>query len=248
MDEKTYMILTTTRTSLFLAAICLLPFSTSMAAIHLKGLGEIRQQIGVEGQHRMMPFAEPFGEELFKENYAQYNLHMAVRWSQHFGVIIGHENSNTRKRTKSFAAGSALLGTILANQETHKGSSEIKGNYIEFLGFIPLDTLNMRKTELYAGVGMIKNKLTLENITTHVNNIPVAGALFQDNYYDKRNNLRAELGLQKTFYNHFGLRASLSWEKTSRFRNLKPEATPDADSIVNLKNTWSTGAGVFWIF
>lgn len=248
MDEKIVMTLISTRTCLLSVGLCLLPMTTSLAAIHLQGLGEIRQQIGIDGQHRSMEFAQPFGDELFRENYADYNLYLAVRWSKHFGVAIGHENSNTRKRTKSFAAGSAFLGQILANQETHQGSSEIKGNYIELLGFIPLDSLNMRKAELFAGIGMIKNKLALENITTQVNNIPVSGAAFRDNYHDKRNNLRAELGLQKIFYNHFGIRASLSWEKTSRFRNLKPDATPDAASIVNLKNTWSTGAGLFWLF
>lgn len=247
MDEKTVMILITARTCLLSATLCLLPFSTSMA-IKLEGLGEIRQQIGIEGQHRNTEFAQPFGEELFKDNYAQYNLYVAVRWSEHFGIAIGHENSNTRKRTKSFAAGSALLGTILADQEIHEGSSEIKGNYVELLGFIPLDSLNMRKTELYAGVGIIRNKLTLEDIVTQINGVPVAGADFQNFYHNKKNNPRVELGLQKTFYNHFGLRASLSWEKTSRFRNLKPNELPNAETIVNLKNTWSTGAGFFLVF
>ncbi len=248
MDEKIYMVLTTVRTSLLSSTLCLLPIATSMAAVNYFQNGCIRPFVGAEGQHRNMQFAEPFGEELFKENYAQYNLYTGLRWGKHFGVAIGHENSNTRKRTKSFAAGSAFLGEILGFQETHEASSEIKGNYIELLGFIPLDRLNMRKTELYAGVGMIKNKLTLEDITTHVANVLVPGGPLQDNYHSKKNNLRAELGLQKTFYNHFGIRASLSWEKTSRFRNLKPDEAPNADLIVNLKNTWSTGAGFFWIF
>lgn len=245
MDEKTYMLSTTVRTCLLSVGFCLLPFSISTAAVNVKHVGEIKQFIGIEGQHRQMPFAQPFGEELFKENYAQYNLYAGIRWSQHFGLAIGHENSNTRKRTKSFAAGSALLGEILANQETHEGSSEIKGNYIELLGFIPLDSLNMRFTEFYAGVGFIRNKLNLEDNLTVFAGVPVV----DERHYDEhKNQPRAEIGIQKTIANHFGLRLSLSWEKTSTFRNLKPVENPNADSIVNLKNTWSTGAGFFWIF
>lgn len=245
MDEKIYMVLTTVRTSLLSATLCLLPIATSMAAVNYFQNGCIRPFVGAEGQHRNMQFAEPFGEELFKENYAQYNLYTGLRWGKHFGVAIGHENSNTRKRTKSFAAGSALLGEILANQETHEGVSEIKGNYFQLLGFVPLDSLNMRNTELYAGLGYQRNKLKLEDNLTVFAGIPV----LNERHYDvHKNQPRAEMGLQKTFANHFGLRFSLSWEKTSTFRNLKPIENPNADSIINLKNTWSTGLGIFWIF
>jgi hypothetical protein len=232
------------------AGLCLLPVCSSLAAVDYPtgDLGIVRPFFGVDAQHRHMEFEKNFGHELFPEHFPQYNLFAGVRVGQYFGVAVGHENSRTRKANTSIDTGATLLGLAQIVDEGHRSSAKIKGTYAEVMGFLPLDFMKAKSTELFLGLGYIHNKLTLENLTVEALGGPVGGPDFEDHYAENDDHFRGELGIQKIICNHLGLRLSLSYENTSRFKHLKPVEFPEATTNVNLKNSWATGLGFFWVF
>ena len=216
-------------------------------------LGAVQPIFGVDVQHRNMEFQEGFGENLWKQTYPQTNLYAGMRFGRYFGFVLGHENSKTRTQTVNLSVGDTLLGVPIgfpATQSlTFRGSSDIKGTYAQLMGYYPIGFL--KSTELFLGIGAIRNKITLDQQTLAIDNEPLAptdiGTLYA-NYKASNTRAKVELGLQKIICHHFGLRAVLSWEQTSGFNNIKPVQRPDAKQNVTLNDTWTVGAGFFWIF
>jgi opacity protein-like surface antigen len=210
--------------------------------------GPFHPILGADFQHRNMEFEDGFGDNLWKETYPQVNLYVGMRFGSYFGFVVGHENSKTRSQTVQLSTGERLLGVPLGGTSTFHASSDIKGTYAQIMGYLPLSFLN--STELFLGIGVIHNKLNLE-----YQFIGDAGGLFEIpdlfDYHETDTHAKVELGIQKIICNHFGLRAVAGWENTSEFNNLRTDQNPSAANSlrqVNLKDTWTVGAGFFWIF
>ncbi len=218
-------------------AVCAATPSLSQAFPDLD-FGPFHPLLGVDGQYRNMEFQEGFGDNLWKETYPQANIYGGLRFGSYFGLVVGHENSKTRDQTVNLAAGENFLGVPLAATGALRGSSNIKGTYVQVMGYYPLSF--MKSTEIFLGIGAIHNKLDLE--IQPLNGDPI------QNYHETDTHAKVEFGVQKIICNHFGLRVVGGWENTSAFENLKPVQTPNTARNVNLNDTWTVGAGFFWIF
>ena len=224
-------------------AVCAASPSLSQAFPDLD-FGPFHPILGVDGQHRNMGFQSGFGDNLWKETYPQANLYAGLRFGSYFGLVVGHENAKTRTQTVKLSPGELVLGrTIGAAFETHRASGDIKGTYAQIMGYYPLKFL--KSTEVFLGLGAIHNKITLEEQLIAINALSVHE---EQNYHDTDTHAKFEFGVQKIICNHFGLRAVVGWENTSAFENLKPIQTPNSTENVNLNDTWTVGAGFFWIF
>ncbi len=232
-------------------AICAATPSLSQALPDLD-LGSFHPIFGVDAQARRMEFQDGFGDNLWKQNYPQANLYAGLRFGSYFGLVVGHENSKTKTQTVTLDNSEIFLGAPVgagAGSETFRGSSDIKGTYAQLMGYYPIPFL--KATEVFLGVGAIHNKIRLEHQTLAVNNAPIlpnlaGGEYF--NYQESDTHAKVEVGIQKIICNHFGLRAVFGWEKTSAFKNLKPVQFPNATRNVNLNDSWTAGAGFFWVF
>lgn len=207
--------------------------------------GPFHPILGADFQHRDMEFQDGFGDNLWKETYPQMNLYLGMRFGSYFGFVVGHENSKTRSQTVQLSPGETLLGIPLgANFETHQTSGDIKGTYAQIMGYYPIPFF--KSTEIFLGVGAIHNRLNLEDQLIAENNVFIP--VIERTYHESDTHAKIELGVQKIICNHFGLRIVGGWENTSEFKNLKPIQVPTAATEVNLKDTWTVGAGFFWIF
>lgn len=225
-------------------AVCAATPSLSQALPDLD-FGPFHPLLGVDGQYRKMKFQEGFGDNLWKETYPQANLYAGVRFGSYFGFVVGHENSKTRDQTVNLNTGETFLGVPLLAVNTIHGSSDIKGTYAQVMGYYPLSF--MKSTELFLGVGAIHNKINLEYQVFALNNIGLANPTTK-NYQETDTHAKIEFGIQKIICNHFGLRGVVGWENTSSFDQLKSVQTPNEAQEVNLNDTWTVGAGFFWIF
>lgn len=219
-------------------AVCAATPSLSQALPDLD-FGPFHPLFGIDGQYRNMEFQEGFGDNLWKETYPQANLYGGLRFGSYFGVVVGHENSKTRDQTVNLNAGETFLGTTLGLRTAYRGSSDIKGTYVQLMGYYPLSF--MKATEIFLGIGAIHNKLHLEYQA-------LDGAPDNRHWNETDTHAKVEFGVQKIICNHFGLRVVGGWENTSAFENLKPVEVPASVSNVNLNDTWTVGAGFFWIF
>ena len=228
-------------------AICAATPSLSQALPDLD-LGSFHPVFGVDAQARRMEFQDGFGDNLWKQNYPQANLYAGLRFGSYFGLVVGHENSKTKTQTVNLDNSEIFLGEPAAagaGSTTFRGSSDIKGTYAQLMGYYPIPFL--KATEVFLGVGAIHNKIRLERQTLVFNNAPLIGAAYR-NYQESDTHAKVEVGIQKIICNHFGLRAVFGWEKTSAFENLKPVQNPNDTRIVNLNDSWTAGAGFFWVF
>jgi opacity protein-like surface antigen len=219
-------------------AVCAATPSLSQAFPDLD-LGAFHPIIGVDGQYRYMEFQNGFGDNLWKETYPQANLYAGLRFGSYFGFVVGHENSKTRDQTVNLSPGETFLGTNpFVGATAIRGSSDIKGTYAQVMGYYPLSFL--KSTEVFLGIGAIHNKIHLE--------YQFLDGSTSRNFNESDTHAKVEFGIQKIICNHFGLRAVAGWENTEEFENLKPVENPGAATSVNLHDTWTVGAGFFWIF
>lgn len=224
-------------------AVCAATPSLSQALPDLD-FGPFHPLLGFDAQQRHMKFQDGFGDNLWKETYPQGNIYGGLRFGSYFGIVVGHENSKTRDQTVNLAVGERFLGAQLVANTAIRGSSDIKGTYAQLMGYYPLGFMD--STEVFLGIGAIHNKLRLEYQF-------LDGAVLPDgtnsrSYSETDTHAKVEFGVQKIICNHFGLRVVGGWENTSAFDNLKPVESPPSTSNVNLKDTWTVGAGFFWLF
>lgn len=217
-------------------AICAAAPSISKAFPELD-FGPFHPILGADLQHREMKFEDGFGDNLWKETYPQINLYAGLRFGTYFGLVVGHENSKTRSQTVNLAVGETLLGVPVNATGAFNGTSDIKGTYAQLMGYLPISFLN--STELFLGVGAIHNRLHLERQVIE----PVPGDVFV--YDDSNTHAKIEVGVQKIICNHFGLRVVGGWENTNKFDNLQSDIS--SSRVAKLKDTWTVGAGFFWI-
>jgi hypothetical protein len=227
----------------FLIAACIALPALSHALPDMD-LGRFHPLIGVDIQHRNMEFKTDFGDNLWKETYPQANLYLGLRYGSYFGFVVGHENSKTRSQTVNLSPGETFLGVPLTDGLTLHASGDIKGTYAQLMGYYPVPFL--KSTELFLGLGIIHNKMDLDDEIIAINDVAQnPPLLFTTPASDTH--AKIEVGIQKIICNHFGLRAVAGWENTSEFKNIRALQALTDPRHLDLKDTWTVGAGFFWI-
>lgn len=201
--------------------------------------------IGADIEKRSLRFEDRFGDNLFKRDLKQYNLWAALQFFRYFGLGIGFDNTNERNRNTVLNEGEYYLGLLLApgdGIEGHLTETKIEGTHFELIGFFPVS--QCYDIDLFATLGVARNHLTLTDFFTSQDNILLTDPIIRS--YDERKTVaRASLGAQMTIYNYFGMRAQVVYENNSRFNGLKPTEVPDAQTNVNLKDSFIYSFGLF---
>lgn len=210
-------------------------------------LNTLHPFVGVDFQERTLQCENNFGGNLFQAHAFQYDLYTGIRFYYYWGIDIGYFANKNKNRTTEFGPSATVSGQTLsatAPTETHYTEIKIKGPHINFLGFYPL--MPLYGIEMIGGIGVAYNKLMLKDAIVALSDVSLTSPISRT-YDIKKANARALLGLQTLLYSSVGIRATVTWENTSVFNNLKPTEFPNDVRSVNAKNSWAYGLGLFAI-
>lgn len=220
-------------------------FAASTQAVAF-GMDDVEPYVGIDFQNRHMDFHKNDGSQFFKKNSLQGDLFLGVKLHENFGVELGYEQSQRKKRNTSFSVGDANLGGATFGQPaTYASQTKIQGFHLDAVGFMPIDSV-AKDVTLFAKVGIAKLKAKIKRELTSVGGNPTSiTSLF--NQKDNKFVLRLAAGAQYLITPNVGVRGSVGFEKTS---NLKPYTVLDNGETrtVKLKNSFIYGLGVFYKF
>lgn len=202
----------------------------------------VRPWMGIDLQGRHIGMDHDFGGNIFKKDIVQYNVYGGVRILDYLGLVVGFEETENLGRNVGLAPGAVYLGVPLDAPEYHETQTKIKGFYVDLMAFFPI--CPQYCLDFFVSGGVVRNTLQLADHLTSDNGIIEPTPLVRT-YRETSTGARASLGLQTIFCEHVGLRAIVSWENTSRFNNVKPTERPDADTNVNIKDSFIYGLGIF---
>lgn len=225
-------------------------FLTNIASAEdgIFGMGDnLKLFAGVDAHMRNMKFEDQFGGQLFAERFGQYDIYGGIKLFQYFGLMIGHQRTREKQRDSIINEGEQYLGILLLpgdGVESHRSHAKLRGTHIDLMGFYPI--CPRYSVELFATAGLIRNHLQLED---HF--YAQDGFLFDEpivNHWDNKKTVtRLSAGVQATFFKHVGLRALIGWENTAKIKDLKPVEVPESRTLVNAKNSFIYGIGIFAI-
>lgn len=203
--------------------------------------------VGADIQRRHLSFPTNNGSNVFKKNARQGNVYLGTKFNNCLGLEVGYENTaktsrNVRLVTGQFEVGGAPLG--LAFQDTY-GATRLYGWHIDLMGYYPL--LSCYPLELVGSVGLARLKAKL--ISTALVD-EVAPVVFNPsrNFVQKRTVARITGGLQYTFPNCMGIRATVGFENTNRFKHITARETADPNVFATMKNSFIYSIGGFVYF
>jgi len=202
---------------------------------------------GVDTQIRHINWDEEFGGNIFKKDYLQGKLFGGFRFTEYFGIEGGYQITVPRIARNFLGSNNLLLGvpiTLFSNNPplATEGKFALSGWYTALTGFIPITRFN----HLFASVGAAYLKASHRMVILGDFRAAQSIASSTRNFAHKRFALRLGVGAMHMFSEYVGIRATLDWEKTSRFKNLK--ATAPTPVRITLKDSWSYGLGVFTQF
>lgn len=231
------------------ALATLLSFSASavtQANEGLFGMGEdLNLFVGVDAQGRSMGFDDNFGDNLFAKNFGQYDVYGGLRLFRYFGLMLGYEKTSNKERSVVINEGERYLGVLIEpgdGIQSRRSHTEIKGTHFDLMGFYPI--CPRYDIDLFATVGLVRNKLKLDDLLYAVDGFTLPNPIFR--HYDKKKTMaRLSAGAQITFFEHIGIRAMVGWENTSKFKDLRPEEPTALQTFVKTKNSFIYGIGAF---
>lgn len=205
----------------------------------------IAPYLGADAQIRYINWGNG-GNSIFKKNYIQGNFYGGLEFCDYVGMEAGYETTVPRTVYNNISGGQFLgRSTVgLTGPLTTQGKFEISGWHGSLVGFIPL---MCPETNFYLSVGMAY--LTAKHWATILSDsndaIQLTSNLFRNS--TKKAVLRAGGGFEYIFVPCIGLRLSVDWENTARFKNIQNDYVTDP-SRVSLKNSWIYGVGLFTKF
>lgn len=232
------------------SALCLMMLAVSSASFaDVASSVYVSPYIGVDMQIRDMEFKKGFGDNLFNKNFAQATPFIGLLICDFLGVEFGYEQAFRKHTTSVQARGMITLGKIISQDETSVNSVKIYGPHVDLIGHLPLSKDRCTSIFGLVGVASLTAKITYQPII--IRGIPVPPPILPDikDIFSKRKTiLRAGLGIQQMLHACAGVRATLIWENTSKFKNLRSISIPDSLSKAYLKDSVILGIGVFLKF
>jgi len=203
--------------------------------------------VGADLQNRHMPYKSGEGSQFFKKDSLQGNLFLGLRLHENFGVELGYEQTQRKKREVTLLPGDQTLGGVVGISQGFQTRAKLAGFHLDLMGFLPLEGY-CKDLSLFAGIGVARLKAKLERT-----NVAVGGVQFPPvtQSFDEKNSkyvARLTAGAQYLLTENLGVRGILNYENTSR---IQPQSTsPDGTRVVKvkLKDSFSYGLGVFFKF
>jgi len=210
---------------------------------------DLEPYVGLDGQAKRMPFKKGQGNNLYKKNHPQLNGYIGLKIHENFSVEMGYEQTKKqKKKTIDIGPNGPLLNIIndSTDIETFRSTAQLKGPYIQGVVFTPLEVFSSFQTELLAYFGLGYKKLSADCDFILDDGLPNEYRAQDYKSFKKTKTIaRLGIGAQHSFTPHFGVRATLGWENTSRFKNLKSREMPSSVARLSIKNSMQYGLGLF---
>lgn len=226
--------------------------------------------VGIDLQQRGIAFAKSYGKEAFPNRALQNNFYTGFKLNKYFGFELGYQSSQNESKTTHFEPDQFILGQWFAadplgltnNFIVSETKVKMRGPHLNFIGFL---TIYKNKTELIASLGItsLTVKLQYKQLNGLIDGIPLGcyNAADVDEttnvFSSKRVIPRFSTGIQHRFNESIGVRATLVYELTGRFKKMgsKNPRDPASDLLpgnrdlrASLKNTMTYGLGLFATF
>lgn len=226
---------------------------------------------GIDLQQKGFTFAKNYGKEVFAPRSLQNNVYIGYRLNEYFGLEGGYQSTHNEVKTTHILAGQFVLGQWFAPDGTLAPLSfylvsqtkvRMQGPHFNVAGYLPL---YRDKIELMAAVGItfLTVKLMYRQLSGMNGREPLAGYGPPD-VADSTNHFsctrvipRLSLGIQHALSESLGVRASMVYEFTSRFKSMAskdPQNPPsvllpgNGDLRATLRNTITYGLGLYLKF
>ena len=200
--------------------------------------------VGADAKWNQMKFKNIAGGNVIAKNYPQGNFFTGLKFNECVGLEFGFQNTTEKSRKATVIPGDSLfglkvpLGGAAVNVNT---KTKIDGFNANIVGFYPI--MEEYSLSLFGSVGVARLRLK----TNSTFNAVGATENFTRNFVKKALVPRATLGLQSMLNECIGVRAMLTWEKTSVFKTIYV-TEKESSAFIRPKDSKSLGLGVFYNF
>ncbi len=227
----------------------------------------LKPYLGFDIQQRNMHFKKMYGDNIFARKSLQNNVYTGLRLTENFGLEGGYQSSQKTLKNSMTLSGEYLLGQLV-NPAIHVADSGFisaktsictQGPYLSLIRFLAFYD---DKTEFMTSIGA-----TVLTVKLHYNQVAdsfmAAYSTPEDilattlNFSSTKVIPRCMFGVQRQFSESWGLRASLVYELTGRFKQMAPKnSIDDPNNLLpgnkqlraSLRNSITYGLGVFMTF
>lgn len=193
--------------------------------------------MGMEFHSRHTGFEKGRGNDLIGAHSPQWTTQMGFKFSNHLGMEAGYSISKTKRRSKFVDPDDAYLGPgIFFYGQDFQSHARSHGLNVSLIGF--LECGQRYPVTLIGSVGL--SRLQLKVKQQHV----TAG--IKHDFKATQWVLRHMAGVQSLFTDRWGIRSTVVFEQTSRFKAMAPKR--HSRLRIQFKNSTSVGLGVFYRF
>jgi len=204
---------------------------------------DLNPYVGVDAKWSKMGAQKGLGDTQVAKNYPQGDLFAGLKLNDWVGAEVGYESTTKKNRTVVTGSGQGFFGTSVTAgfPVSSTTKTRLAGFHANVVGFYPV--LEECRVSLFASIGLARLKFSSD-----LNFDDVAPIGMEYRRFVKRKWVpRVTAGVEHMLVENFGIRAMVSWEKTSTFRNIFSK-TSSSPLYVAPKNTTSAGLGAFYSF
>lgn len=234
---------------------------------------KLRPYAGLGLQHRAMGWESGYGSGHLHKDRGQMDVFAGLKFNKFVGLELGYEDSGKKEAVSRIQPSEVVFGEGQSNGDSSNESfivlsgqtpsrvrfkSRIEGMHYTVNLFAPVWKRGCTSFDLFGHLGSSQLKMTAEHIQL---DDPATGLAL--NHKESENTqlkfkakhwaFRAGAGVQATFKKHYGVRLSVNWEDTNKFRLYQEDPMKEAAAtrtvrFAQAKNSVSTGLGFFFIY
>lgn len=230
--------------------------ATAGTAVADFDFGCLTPYVGVDAQMRHMGFHKRFGGNVLKTTHPQGNFFAGLKFNDCVGIELGYEVSTKKSRSRTLNNADTLFGgpleqstqALTVTNSIH-ASSKIHGWNLNLVGYYPLPVCD-DNLSLIGSVGFAQLKLRthgalrIRGVDAVTRTTLVDQTVSVGRSHKSKAVLRLAGGAQYMMTECFGVRALVTWENTSKFKNHHRRNTTNL-RLVKPKNSFIYGLGVF---
>ncbi len=169
--------------------------------------------VGGDFQSRHMKFKQGYSTGIDKNRYLQGNVYLGLNCNPFFGFELGFENSSKQSAMPYLPLEAPYAGQDITaiDGAAIKTKTTLRGYHAGLVSFLPLNAPFDLKLVALLGMANLKTKVTSDDY-----DIDLAEWRYLT-FKKKVWTPRIGMGAQTMINEHFGLRAMVIWEKTSKF-------------------------------
>lgn len=222
---------------------CLFPLNTHAAYF----LGyPIYPYLGLDYQLRDTPFEPGRGANVFESDFQQGQIYLGTRFLDYFGFEITYSKTNIKNKFTQIGQNNLALGAFIqptGATETFLSQAEYRQYAANVLAFYPIFA-HLCRLEWVVSLGLAQMKPKHKAELTHLNNSALT--IPQTFTFNKTRTIpRVMSGIQYRLTHNLGVRASVTYEDTSRFRVYTANENYGTTRYIALKNSLVYGLGLF---